>query len=103
MAGRLTATKGPVLRSLRAWMYRAKTSFPVPLSPVINTVTGLGAIFSATWTTARIREELPRTIGRPTCVASTSCSRSSSRPALSCASVLRTRAINSGGEKSLVT
>src|SRR5205823_5426771 len=103
MAGRFTATNGLVLRSLRAWMYRASTSFPVPLSLVTSTVTGLAAIFSATCTTARIRGDVPSTIGRPTCVASTSWSRSNSRPARSWASVLRTRAISSGGEKSLVT
>jgi hypothetical protein len=43
MAPQLTTTKGPELRSLLVWMARAKSSLPVPLSPVMSTLARLGA------------------------------------------------------------
>ncbi len=53
-AGRFTATNGPLRRSECSWTYRANISLPVPLSPVISTVTGLEAIFSAIPATVRM-------------------------------------------------
>ncbi len=43
IAAALTATKGPSARGLAAWMARATSSLPVPLSPVIRTGTLRGA------------------------------------------------------------
>ena len=40
-AAALTATKGPLRRGEWAWMMRAMTSLPVPLSPVMRTVDSL--------------------------------------------------------------
>ncbi len=42
-APQLTAMKGRSLRRLRAWRYRAKTSLPVPDSPVMRMGTSVGA------------------------------------------------------------
>ena len=42
------ATNGLFLRGLMSWMVRATNSFPVPLSPVINTEAVLGATISTT-------------------------------------------------------
>ncbi len=47
MAAQLMATNGPSLRAEQLWMYRARTSFPVPLSPVNSTVTSLFATRAA--------------------------------------------------------
>jgi hypothetical protein len=38
MAPQFTAMKGPFERAPRAWMARATSSLPVPLSPVMSTV-----------------------------------------------------------------
>ena len=46
MAAQLIATNRLPLRSLRAWMARATSSLPVPLSPSSSTETLLGATFS---------------------------------------------------------
>ena len=43
MAPQLTATKGASRRGERAWMARATSSLPVPLSPVMSTVELVGA------------------------------------------------------------
>ena len=43
IAAEFTATKGPSARRERAWIARAATSLPVPLSPVISTVVSRGA------------------------------------------------------------
>ena len=43
MAPQLTARNGRVRRRLRSWMVRATSSLPVPLSPVMNTVTAVPA------------------------------------------------------------
>jgi hypothetical protein len=43
-AAQLTAMKGLSLRSLCWWMYRAKSSFPVPLSPWMRTLALLAAM-----------------------------------------------------------
>ena len=44
-APQFTATKGPV-RPLTAWMCRAMSSLPVPVSPVTSTVASLWAMRS---------------------------------------------------------
>ena len=41
--GQLTVTNGPSARRLQAWMARASTPLPVPLSPRISTVASVGA------------------------------------------------------------
>ena len=43
IAPQLTARKGRVRRRLRSWRVRATNSLPVPLSPVMNTVTEVPA------------------------------------------------------------
>src|SRR5882672_2438389 len=55
MAAQLTATNGPALRRELAWMKRARTSLPVPLSPVNSTVTSLCATRAASASSARLR------------------------------------------------
>ena len=42
-AAALIATKGPSQRGLHLWISRATNSFPVPLSPQINTGAEVGA------------------------------------------------------------
>lgn len=42
-APQLTATNGPLRRPLRLWMWRATSSLPVPVSPMIRTLASLGA------------------------------------------------------------
>ena len=49
IAATLTATNGCPRRSLRAWIARATSSLPVPLSPVISTVVGVEAIWVMSW------------------------------------------------------
>ena len=49
IAATLTATKGWPCRPLRAWIARATSSLPVPLSPVISTVVGVDAICVMSW------------------------------------------------------
>ena len=44
----------PLLRGLNAWTRSAITSLPVPLSPVIKTVTSLGPMRSIVRTTSRM-------------------------------------------------
>ena len=102
-AGRFTATNGPLRRSECSWTYLASISLPVPLSPVISTVTGLAAIFSAMAATFRMTAVWPSTIGFWSRLACSSRSQASSRADLSWSSVFATRAFSSGGEKSLVT
>jgi hypothetical protein len=75
---------------------------PVPLSPVMSTVAGFGATFSAMATTERIAWERPTTNGLLPRAATSSRSQASSRAARSCSSDLETRAESSPGEKSLV-
>ena len=65
MAPQLMATKGWSLRSLRAWMLRATTSLPVPLSPVTSTVVLVGASFSTSCRTSRMGGESPRISSGP--------------------------------------
>jgi hypothetical protein len=43
-----------LLRGLNVWMRSAMTSLPVPLSPVMSTVTSLGAMRSTVRTTPRM-------------------------------------------------
>ena len=50
----LTATKRRSRRSLAAWMARATSSFPVPVSPSIRTVVGDGATRATSASTSRI-------------------------------------------------
>ncbi|MNP42835.1 hypothetical protein D3C76_1366240 [compost metagenome] len=42
-APQLTATKGLSRRPLKLWMWRATSSLPVPVSPMISTLASLGA------------------------------------------------------------
>src|SRR5665213_1345975 len=42
-----TATKGPLARREAMWMARARSSLPVPVSPVISTALSVGATFWA--------------------------------------------------------
>ena len=65
MAPQLMATKGWSRRSLRAWMLRATTSLPVPLSPVTSTVVRVGASFSTSWRTSRMGGDSPRISSPP--------------------------------------
>ena len=46
-APQLMAKKGPSARLLLKWRYRANSSLPVPLSPVISTLQSVGAIWRA--------------------------------------------------------
>ena len=59
-AAQLTATKALRERRLSRWMYCANSSFPVPLSPVMNTDASVGATLSALLTASRIDAETPR-------------------------------------------
>ena len=52
-AAQLTATKIRCARGLFAWMQRAMSSLPVPLSPVISTVALVGATLRAISRTSR--------------------------------------------------
>ncbi len=54
MAAQFTTSSGPSLRRLRAWMARATSSLPVPVSPQISTPASVGATFSMKLWTARI-------------------------------------------------
>ena len=65
MAPASTATIGFPLRRLLAWISRARTSFPVPFSPVIRTVASVGAIFSTVFRMAAIGLEVPQNIRPP--------------------------------------
>ena len=58
-APQLSATKGWLLRGLRAWRARATSSLPVPDSPVTSTVVELYATASIIRVTSRIAGELP--------------------------------------------
>src|SRR5579863_1754141 len=53
MALQFTRTRGRSLRTLRLWMARAISSFPVPVSPLISTVESVGATCSTLRRTAR--------------------------------------------------
>ncbi len=59
MAAQFTLTKGRWSRIELAWMARATSSLPVPLSPVINTVAGVGAMRTMRPRTSRIACERP--------------------------------------------
>ena len=54
MAAQLTCTSAPFLRGDWRWMARATSSLPVPLSPVMSTVAGVGAARSIISRTRRI-------------------------------------------------
>jgi hypothetical protein len=47
VAPQSTATKGPALRPLAAWIARATNSLPVPLSPTTSTVASVSATRAA--------------------------------------------------------
>ncbi len=53
-AAQLTATNGPAARLLWAWIARATTSLPVPLSPLSRTVAWVGATRPIAATTGAI-------------------------------------------------
>jgi hypothetical protein len=65
IAAQLSATKGPPRRGDRPWTARAKSSFPVPLSPSSRTVLSVGATRSSRRREARSRGWLPRIVGPP--------------------------------------
>ena len=48
-------TKGPPRRMLAWWMARAAALLPVPVSPNRSTVASVGAIFSSSANTSRVR------------------------------------------------
>jgi outer membrane receptor protein involved in Fe transport len=52
-AGQLTTTKGPSRRRERRWMSWATSSLPVPVSPLMRTVTSVAATFSMSALRAR--------------------------------------------------
>ena len=58
-AAQLSATKGRRARGLVKWMALAAISFPVPLSPVIRTLTALSRMRSTRCTTCWIRCPVP--------------------------------------------
>ena len=64
IAAQLTATKGPAPRFECAWMKRASTSLPVPLSPFSSTVTSLCATRAASSSSLRLRGILGDGLGR---------------------------------------
>ena len=55
MAAQFTATKLPLRLGLQRWMYLAKSSFPVPLSPWMSTVARPGATWEARARSSRRR------------------------------------------------
>ena len=59
MAAQFTGTKGRAARRELAWMARAISSLPVPLSPVIRTVTSVGATRTSRVNSSRIGAERP--------------------------------------------
>ena len=60
MAPASTATIGFPLRRLWKWISRARTSLPVPFSPVMSTVASVGAILSMVLRMAAMGLELPQ-------------------------------------------
>ena len=60
MAPQLMATKGAFLRGLLAWMARAISSLPVPLSPSMRTVASVLATRLMTVKISRILGVVPR-------------------------------------------
>ena len=63
-APQLTLMNGPAARLLSRWIARATSSLPVPLSPQMNTVVSLAAIFSTVRRTACIFSPLPTSSGK---------------------------------------
>jgi len=61
-AAQFTATKAP-RRPLRAWMVRAKSSFPVPDSPLMTTDAVVRATRRASCSAARIAGLSPTIVG----------------------------------------
>ena len=59
MAAQFTGTKGRVARLEFTWMARAISSLPVPLSPVISTVTSVGATRTSLVSSSRIGADRP--------------------------------------------
>ena len=57
-APQLTATNGPPLRPLRAWIWRATSSLPVPVSPMTSALASLGARRSMRSSSSRERGSL---------------------------------------------
>ena len=55
MAAQLMATKGSAARALSAWMPRANSSLPVPVSPTSKTVT---LRLVATWVASAIESRI---------------------------------------------
>ena len=59
IAAQFTGTNGRVARFEFAWIARAINSFPVPLSPVISTVTSVGATRTSRVKSSRIGADRP--------------------------------------------
>ena len=59
MAAQLTLTKGLSARFELAWIARATSSLPVPLSPVMSTVVSVGAMRTMRPSTSRTAAERP--------------------------------------------
>ena len=60
MAPQLTTRKGASLRALCLWMASAMRFFPEPLSPVMSTLTGVGAICATLSRICCMASERPR-------------------------------------------
>jgi len=63
-AEQFIATKAFSLRRLLRWIACAKTSFPVPVSPVSNTVTSVAATFWAKATVCCMQFDLPLMVSK---------------------------------------
>src|SRR5438105_10124122 len=59
IAAQFTLTKGHERRGEAAWMARAISSLPVPVSPVISTVESIGATFVTCHSTVRSGSDEP--------------------------------------------
>ncbi len=64
MAEQLSGKNGFWCRLLLKWMARAKSSFPVPVSPVMRTVASVPATWLARRTASRNAGDCPRSRGK---------------------------------------
>ena len=67
IAPQLTVMKGLFALGLQSWINRAKTSLPVPLSPVSKTVISVGATARTTPISSRISSLEATTFGGSDC------------------------------------
>src|SRR5262245_40960732 len=61
IAAQLTLTKGPAARRDQAWMARARSSLPVPVSPLTSTVDSVAATFRVRASSPCTASEAPTT------------------------------------------